>query len=306
MKLLIVASYNKNRFAPFIVEQAEAIAKTGVEVDYFGVTGKGIKGYLGNLVRLKQKIKEFKPDIIHAHYGLSGLLANLQRKIPVVTTYHGSDINDPKVLRLSKIAIRLSAWNIFVSEKCVKMSAVASKYSLLPCGVDLDKFQPRSKQEARKVLDWDNDGKYVLFAGAFDNEVKNAPLAKAAVSLLPGVTLVEMKGFSREQVANLFYAADAFLMTSFMEGSPQVIKEAMVCGCPIVSVDVGDVAEVINGVEGCYVANRNAEDISEKLKKTFAFGKRTYGRHKIEDKGLDNVLIARNLNSIYKTILCSR
>lgn len=303
MKLLIVASYNKGRFAPFIVEQAEAIAKTGVEVDYFGVTGKGIKGYLGNLGRLKQKIKEFKPDIIHAHYGLSGLLANLQRKIPVVTTYHGSDINDPKVLRLSKIAIRLSAWNIFVSEKCVKMSGVASKYSLLPCGVDLDKFQPRSKQEARKVLDWDNNGKYVLFAGAFDNEVKNAPLAKAAVSLLPGVTLVEMKGFSRDQVANLFYAADAFLMTSLMEGSPQVIKEAMVCGCPIVSVDVGDVAEITNGVDGCYIVDRDALIIAEKLKIVLDDTKRILGLDIIVNKGLDNDKVAYKLLRIYESLL---
>lgn len=306
MKLLIVASYNKNRFAPFIVEQAEAIAKTGVEIDYYGVTGKGINGYLGNLGRLKQKIKEFKPDIIHAHYGLSGLLANLQRKIPVITTYHGSDINDPKVLWFSKLAMRLSAWNIFVSKKNIEFSGQKAKYSLLPCGVDLYKFQPRSKQEAREVLAWDNDGKYVLFAGAFDNAVKNAPLAQAAVSLLPGVNLVEMKGFSREQVANLFYAADAFLMTSFTEGSPQVIKEAMVCGCPIVSVDVGDVAEVINGVEGCCVAKRDADDISEKLKKTFVFGKRTDGRQKIEDNGLNNIVVAGNLISIYKLLLCSR
>lgn len=303
MKLLIVASYNKNRFAPFIVEQAEAIAKTGVEVDYFGVTGKGIKGYLGNLGRLKQKIKEFKPDIIHAHYGLSGLLANLQRKIPVVTTYHGSDINDPKVLRLSKIAIRLSAWNIFVSEKCVKMSGVASKYSLLPCGVDLDKFQPRSKQEARKVLDWDNNGKYVLFAGAFDNEVKNAPLAKAAVLLLPGIKLVEMKGFSRDQVANLFYAADAFLMTSLMEGSPQVIKEAMVCGCPIVSVDVGDVAEITNGVDGCYIVDRDALIIAEKLKIVLDDTKRILGLDIIVNKGLDNDKVAYKLLRIYESLL---
>lgn len=303
MKLLIVASYNKNRFAPFIVEQAEAIAKTGVEVDYYGVTGMGIKGYLGNLGRLKQKIKEFKPDIIHAHYGLSGLLANLQRKIPVVTTYHGSDINDPKVLRLSKIAIRLSAWNIFVSEKNVKMSGVASKYSLLPCGVDLDKFQPRSKQEARKVLDWDNDGKYVLFAGAFDNAVKNAPLAKAAVSLLPGVTLVEMKGFSRDQVANLFYAADAFLMTSFTEGSPQVIKEAMVCGCPIVSVDVGDVAEITNGVDGCYIVDRDALIIAEKLKIVLDDTKRILGLDIIVNKGLDNDKVAYRLLRIYESLL---
>ena len=53
---------------------------------------------------------DFKPDIIHAHYGLSGLLANLQRSIPVVTTYHGSDINLPKVfLVIKKSASRLNS-----------------------------------------------------------------------------------------------------------------------------------------------------------------------------------------------------
>lgn len=303
MKLLIVASYNKNRFAPFIVEQAEAIAKTGVEVDYFGVTGKGIKGYLGNLGRLRQKIKEFKPDIIHAHYGLSGLLANLQRKIPVVTTYHGSDINDPKVLRFSKLAMRLSAWNIFVSKKNIELSGQKAKYSLLPCGVDLYKFQPRSKQEARKVLAWDNEVKYVLFAGAFDNAVKNAPLAQAAVSLLPGVKLVEMKGFSRDQVANLFYAADVFLMTSFTEGSPQVIKEAMVCGCPIVSVDVGDVAEITNGVDGCYIVDRDALIIAEKLKIVLDDTKRILGLDIIVNKELYNDKVAYKLLRIYESLL---
>ena len=75
MKILIVASYNKGRFAPFIVEQAEALINMGCEVDYFGLRGKGLCGYLKNLPSLKRRIKEFQPDVIHAHYGLSGLLA---------------------------------------------------------------------------------------------------------------------------------------------------------------------------------------------------------------------------------------
>ena len=77
MKILVVASYNKNRFAPFIVEQADALKHVGCEVDYFGVVGKGIKGYFNAFGALRNKIKSFRPDIIHAHYGLSGLLANL-------------------------------------------------------------------------------------------------------------------------------------------------------------------------------------------------------------------------------------
>ena len=140
MKILVVASYNKNRYAPFILEQAEALKHVGCEVDYFGVVGKGIKGYFNAFGELRNKIKSFKPDIIHAHYGLSGLLANLQRSVPVVTTYHGSDINLPNVLRLSKIAMKLSAWNIFVSQRNVDIAKPKKNYVLLPCGVNLPNY----------------------------------------------------------------------------------------------------------------------------------------------------------------------
>ena len=106
MRILIVASYNKNRFAPFILEQAEALTNQDCEISFLGLQGKGITGYLKNLPVLKRKIEEFHPDVVHAHYGLSGLLANLQRKVRVVTTYHGSDINDKRVLPFSKMAMR--------------------------------------------------------------------------------------------------------------------------------------------------------------------------------------------------------
>ena len=72
MRVLIVASYNKGFFAPFIVDQVESLQKIGVEVDYFGIVGKGFKGYLSSFSLLKAKISAFNPDIIHAHYGLSG------------------------------------------------------------------------------------------------------------------------------------------------------------------------------------------------------------------------------------------
>lgn len=117
MKILFVASYNKGRYAPFITEQAVALRQAGCEVDFFGVIGKGITGYLKALSKLKEKICYFQPDVVHAHFGLSGLLANLQRSVPVITTYHGSDINLPKNRPFSKMAMYLSAWNIFVSKR---------------------------------------------------------------------------------------------------------------------------------------------------------------------------------------------
>ena len=305
MKILIVASYNKSRFAPFIVEQAEALKRAGCDVDWFGLQGKGVKGYIKNFPALNRKIKECQPDIIHAHYGLSGLFANLQRKVPVVTTYHGSDINERKVLRFSKLAMRLSAWNIFVSQKTLRIAKPSKKYTLLTCGIDLSDLQLTDKVEARRKMGLDIDKQYILFAGAFDNQVKNAPLAVKTVDLLNclSVELLELKDYSREQVTLLMCAADAFLMTSFTEGSPQVIKEAMACGCPIVSVDVGDVRERTEGVEGCYVANtRNPEDLAHLLKKALTFGNKTNGREKIIADGLDNKFVAARLMDIYKKI----
>lgn len=304
MRILVVASFNKNRFAPFIVEQVEALKKRGCEMECFGLIGKGFKGYLGNLPALKQKIKEFRPDVVHAHYGLSGLLANMQRKVPVVTTYHGSDINERDLLPFSKMAMFLSAMNIFVSRKILDIAKPKRRFVLLPCGIDLCDLQLTGKAEGRQRMNLQLDKKYVLFAGAFDNEVKNAPLAKEAVSLLDDekVELLELKGYSREEVTLLMCAADAFLMTSFTEGSPQVIKEAMACGCPIVSVDVGDVKERTEGIDGCYIAKtRMPSELAGMIKDALRFG-RTKGRERIVSDGLDNKQVVERLVELYKSV----
>lgn len=304
MKILVVASYNKGYFAPFIVEQVEALRKTGVELDYFGVEGRGIKGYLNNLKALKARIKSYHPDIIHAHYGLCGLLANLQRHVPVVTTYHGSDINVPSVLPWSKLSMSLSRYNVLVSHNLVDIVNPKEKYALLPCGINLDDYPAISKSEARKTMHLDEHKKYILFAGAFDNQVKNYPLAKSAVGLLNSdATLIELKGYSRAEVAMLMNAADALLMTSFTEGSPQVIKEAMACGCPIVSVDVGDVKQLFGMVHGYYICPRNPEDVAAKLTEALDLGSRTEGRKRIIEMGLSNDIVANQLIDIYKSLL---
>lgn len=300
MKVLIVASYNKGYYAPFILEQAQALRLCGVTVDFFGVTGKGIKGYIKAFPELKDKISEFAPDIIHAHYGLCGLLANLQRRVPVITTYHGSDINEKSVLPFSKLSMRLSKHNVFVSKKNVEIAGARKKYSLIPCGINLP--ETYDKGEARSAMNLLPERKYVLFAGAFDNGVKNYPLARAAMDLLPDAELIELKGYGRSEVNMLMCAADAILMTSLTEGSPQVIKEAMVCGLPVVSVDAGDVAELTAGVEGCHVCDREPSALAEALEKAVGSG-RTEGMKRILERGLTNDLVAQKVLDIYKSVI---
>ena len=309
MRVLAVCSFKlkqKENVSPFVGEQVAALRNCGAESDIFLVKGKGIFGYLNQFKSLKERIKEFNPDIVHAHFGLCGLLANLQRKVPVITTYHGSDINDKRTFLFSKAAMQLSAWNIFVSRKTLEIAKPKQNHSLLPCGIDFSELQLIPRSEARQRMKLDLDKKYVLFAGAFDNQVKNAPLAKEAVAFLQNekLELLELKGYSREEVTLLMCAADAFLMTSFTEGSPQVIKEAMTCGCPIVSVDVGDVKERVDGVAGCYVANtREPKELAELIRKALAFEGKTKGREKIIMDGLDNRQVAKNLLSLYESII---
>ena len=298
MKVLIVCSYKEtllHNVAPFIWEQSQALAGQGVEAQFFRVKGKGSKGYLREISGLKKTINDFHPDIIHAHFGLCGLLANFQRKVPVVTTYHGSDINDSKVRWLSRIAIRLSAHNVFVSGRQLELVNPGRKHSVIPCGINLEDYPEVDKKVARGKIGLDLEKKYVLFAGAFDNAVKNYPLAKAAMDMIPEAELLELKGYSREHVALLMSAVDCFLMTSHSEGSPQVIKEAMACGCPIVSVDAGDVYNVIGETEGCFVSDRNTIDIAEKIRVALDFGKRTNGRTRIVQLGLTNDAVAKEL-----------
>ena len=377
MKILVLASDKGGRFAPFVEEQIAALQALGVQIIRYGVTGKGITGYLSELPALRRLIRAERPDIVHAHFGLSGLLANLQRLVPVVTTYHGSDINVPKILRFSRIAMRLSAYNIFVSRRnlaialCIGAEApvysvqckgeetseavtsahtqqhscdtqhvqhantlYTKRYALLPCGVNLTDDQLISSAEARKELGIAEDAKIILFAGAFSNAVKDPALAQEAIKELnrlislplEGVDssgmlfmlssnnkcacelgeleLKELKGFSRSQVNHLMCAANCLLLTSRTEGSPQVIKEAMACGCPIVSVDVGDVAERVSGVEGCYIVRtREPKDIAAALLQALAFNGRTNGRERIIEMGLSNEQVAAQLLRIYEQLL---
>jgi len=293
------------------------LAKMNINVDYFTIEGKGIKGYLMSRKQLMNKMRLYQPTIIHAHYGLSGLLANLQRRISVVTTYHGSDINNPKVFPFSRLCMMLSAQNIFVSEKNLHKSnrqllsthgvtqshPVSRKNSLIPCGVDIELFKSVEKSTARKLLGLDEDKHYVLFSGSFHNAVKNPKLALKAINLVENAELIELKGYTREQVVLLMNAVDGVLMTSFTEGSPQFIKEAMACNCPIVSVPVGDVPNVINDIEGCYISTYEPNDVAQKLKQALEFGKRTDGRIRIIKLGLDLETVAKKIIDVYQQLI---
>ena len=312
MRVLIVCSRrgyspHTDYMAPFVYEQMGAIQALGIECKAI-LVDNGLKGYLNAVSQIRKTVKEFSPDIIHAHYGLCGLVANFQRKTPVVTTYHGTDLHDKQLRIASQLSMLLSKANIVVSEVLTKNLHRLKIIHIIPCGVNADLLAPMEKEEAVQELGWEPDKKRILFSKEFKNKAKNYPLAKAAVDEYncryangDEAQLLEFIGYTREQVHLLYNAVDCVLMTSDHEGSPQFIKEAMACNCPIVSVDVGDVKQVISDTDGCYLARRDPSDIAGKLDLAIHHGK-TDGRDKVL-KEYDSRVIARKVANIYEEVL---
>ncbi|MAR35020.1 MAG: hypothetical protein CL714_05785 [Chloroflexi bacterium] len=306
MKVLIVSSKNKGKSA-FVIQQANSIISKDIIVEHYWIKGKGVVGYLKNLIPLRKKIKESNCDIIHAHYGLSGLLACLQNIKPVVVTFHGSDIfQNSKNRFLSFIASRLSSKNIFVHiDQLKRIPFSKNKSNIIPCGVDMNIFKPVKKKIAKSKMGLQKDERYILFSSHFSNKVKNYDLAERIInSLGMKVNLIELKDYSMDEVNLLLNGVDLLLVTSLRETGPMIVKEAMAANCPIVSNDVGDVKTVVGGdVEKCYVVNSNkAQDFVYVINEVFENDNRTDGRKKIIDLNLDTISISKKIIRLYNEI----
>ena len=306
MKVLMIASGNKKgTVIPIVQAQIDSLIKQGINVVAYPIIGCGLLGYLKNLFPLFRFIKKQNPDVVHAHYSLCGYMAVLTTKKPMVVSIMGSFPTNSSKRKLVKWYIR-NCWDatIVKSERTARQLN-EKELHIIPNGVNFEIFKSRSKEEVRKTCGFLDSKKYVIFVSDPNRLAKNYKLAEAAVKLLndESIALVPVYNMSHEKVAQYMVASDVVIMTSIQEGSPNVIKEAMACNCPIVSTDVGVIKWVVDGVEGCYVANTfEAEEVSELLKKALEFKKETKGREHLLKIGLDSETVANKLIEIYEYV----
>ncbi len=281
-------------FGTFVEDQVEALLQAGVEIDLFFIDGRQSSlNYLWGIFRFWWTILKKRYHLIHAHYAMSGFLARLQFLYPIVVTYHGGEIRDhsPAWLRFpAQRARQFFDWVIVVNKHEKELIVNNdSQVAVIPCGIDFDQFQPIPLAEARAQLELPMDKSLILWAGEYWQPTKNFELLEASLDLLrqrrPEVELVLVSGKPHSVIPTYMSACDVLALTSWSEGSPMVIKEAMACNLPIVSTDVGDVAEVIGGVDGCYLTEPNPEDVADKLYKSLQRNQRTCGRDKIKHLG---------------------
>jgi len=307
MKVLFVRSGNRG-IDPISQAQGESLSKEKIIVEYFDIIGKGIFGYLRNVPLIKYKIKLYNPDIIHAHYSRSAYVATIASffKKPIIASLMGSDVEAKSFERfIIKVFSKFLWKRVIVKSKSMRNKLNLSCVSIIPNGIDLEKFQYIPKIVAQQELGFLINKRNVIWISDPSRAEKNFRLAEEAFKYLNSehIVLHVINNIKHNRIPLYYYAADCLLLTSLWEGSPNVIKESLACNCPIVSTDVGDVRENISDVEGCYITDSDPKDVADKVLKAINFQKPTKGREKIIKMGIDSDTIAKRIIEIYKEVL---
>ena len=311
MKILCLTNIYPSAREPssgsFVRDLVEDLRELGLDVHVLAFSGRERRrAYAEAGLAFRRIIRAGNFDLVHAHYGLTGVLAVAQRRVPVVVTFHGSDTGNSRVrwqAWFSWVAARLST-PIFVSRDGA-LRLGCTNAAVIPAGVDIDLFQPRPRTEARSALGWPAKGRYILLPGARSNPDKGADLFDATIDEVrkhvPHVTSVSLEGFSREQVADVMNAVDVTLVTSDFEGSPVAVKESLACGTPVVAVPVGDLPQLLSKLPGCAIVLRDSVALADAIIGAFSSGRDPMLRERAER--LSRRRVAKRTIALYESVL---
>jgi glycosyltransferase involved in cell wall biosynthesis len=302
----------------FVDRQVASLRSIGLTVTVFDIGARYNPLIIAKTwYELLREVQRLKPDLIHARYGtLVGILAVLVNR-PTVITFCGSDLNpgaSVSSLRM-RLGFLLSNLAALRARKIICVSEGLrqalwwrrDRVVVIPDGVDVQIFSPGDRQEARRKLGWDLERPVVLFNLGDDRKKKGHDLAYATMdvlrALLPDSELQAVQHVAPDLMPLYYRAADVLLCTSMCEGSPNVVKEALACNLPVVSVPVGDVEERLAGVWPSAVVPRDPKLIGEELAKILLSNERSNGREHVAQIALDPV--ARRVTGVYRSVLQS-
>jgi glycosyltransferase involved in cell wall biosynthesis len=305
---------------PYVKRQADSLEAAGVGVDVLPIRGyASMAAYLAAAAKVAALNRRRAHDVVHAHYGHSGVVARLQFRAPLVVTYWGSDLlgkrtpSDSITLKsrleaaVFRQLARVSAATITQSQQMQSRlpASCRERNRILPAGIELERFRPLPREEARRRLGWPPSERVVLFAGNPELAVKNYPLAEATHSRLAerldDVRLRVAWGNPPDEMPLFMSAADVLLLPSRSEGSPNVVKEAMAAELPVVATPVGDVDELLRGVPGSHVRPPDPVALAEALSLALEHGRSPEAREAVAP--LDIAAVARRTIEIYESVI---
>lgn len=314
--LFVIPGEARGSSMVFARRQAEALRAIGIEVACFYLCSRTSPSVLcGEARRFRKTLAEFRPDIVHAHFGTvtAFFTAVMSRGIPMVVTYRGSDLNFvPSSARLRSTLGRLLSQVAALGAAriiCVSPGLRGHLWwqkriaTVLPSGVDTNMFHPMTLAEARRELGWSESFPVILFNAGYNSKNKRLDLAEKTLTLvrlaLPEARMEILRGDTPpHKMPLLLNAADCLLVTSDAEGAPSIFQEALATNLPVVSVDVGDAATRLHGVTQCSVVPRDAAALSAAVVPVLRARLRSNGRERAHEISIER--IAAELARIYR------
>jgi len=300
----------------FVRAQMESLLPLGVDFDVLFINGRESRwNYLRAIGELRRRLKRQRYDLIHAHFGLSGLVARCQLKLPVVVSFMGDDVlGQPKLdgrittmgrfYQISSFVLARLVAAVIVKSREMKSRLRLDRAYVIPNGVDLDLFSPADLAQARRGLGLDPAKKFILFPYDPAEARKRYDLIEAAASRarteIPELEILQVRGAPRQLMPIYMNAADVLVLASLFEGSPNAVKEAMAVNLPVVAVDVGDVTELLGPAEGNFLVPRDPEAMASRIAEICRKGTRSRGREWISRLSMPNV--ARQIVEVYANV----
>ena len=306
--LFISRSNHKFGISPIIKNQGKSLSTNNINIDYFTISGKGFWGYFKSIFHLKKYIKQKKYDIYHAHYSLSGMVAALAGCKPLIVSLMGSDVKSKWYSKYFIYFFDIFFWKTIIV-KSVDMQNIInhSKCVILPNGVDIERFKPLDRNVSLNKLGWNKNKQHILFASDPNRSEKNFNLLKESLQFINcNYQIHFLKNIKSEDIYYYLNATNVLVLSSLWEGSPNVIKEAMSCNCPIVSTRVGDVDWIIGDTDGCFLSSFDSKDLAKCINEAIIFSskvKKTNGRERIKYLNLDSLSISKKLINLYNKTL---
>ena len=288
---------------PIVDAQAKSLLNhEKLDIEFLKINKPKI-GYLIASIKLFILTIMNRYDIIHFHHSYSGYISLFSVRGKKICSLMGSDVLEEKGLnkKLTNFYIEKVWDGIIVKSK--EMQKIVPNSEVIPNGVNLSDFQPINRSRAYSKTGYKPNFFNIIFVSTdLNDRVKNFQLALESFNKIniKSITLNTITNVNHSELIYYYNAADLLLMTSLSEGSPNVIKEALACNCPVVCTDVGDVNQLIGEIDNCYITSWDPDDIADKIMKVYKNKSRSNSREKISI--LNHEKIANKIINYYLSI----
>jgi teichuronic acid biosynthesis glycosyltransferase TuaC len=246
MRALVVTNMYPTPARPalgsFVRDQVEALRRIdGVQVALFAFAPGGARAYLSAARDLRRRHRAERYDVVHAHFGLTAWPALAAAGKAHAVTLHGTDLAHPRSRAITLTALPLLDLVATVSEAlATQLPAWAARgtRAVLPTGVDVERFKPMPRDQARVAVNLEPTGRYVLFPADPSRPEKRHDRALALVAAT-GAQLITLGDIDPATVPLYVNAANAVLVPSERESFGLAVLEALACNVPVLSTPVG-------------------------------------------------------------------